>query len=124
MEGSIVDDDDCAGFQFWNELLLQPHIERIGVACALEQERCCELFADEPRDQAGAWATVAGAEALHALAAQSVAVVSLRCAFKAGFIDVNERSALLRQFIMAFEIAAADVCIVQRFSIPPRFFYG
>ena len=96
MEGSVVDDDDRAGFQVWNELMLQPHIERVRIARTLEQERRCEIFADQSCNQAGARATVSGAKAMHTLAAQSVAVVSLRRAFKAGFIDVNERAALLR----------------------------
>lgn len=124
MEGSVVDDDDCAGFQVWNELMLQPHIERVRIACTLEQERRCDTFADQACNQAGARTAVAGAKAMYALTAQSVTVVSLRRAFKAGFIDVNERATLLRQFVMTLQITAADIFIVQGLFITPRFFYG
>ena len=124
MEGGVVDDDDRARFQIWNELMRQPHIERVRIARTLEQEWSCEIFADQSCNQAGARAAVAGAKAMYALAAQSVTVISLCRALKAGFIDINERAALLRQFVVTLQVSAADVFIVQGFFITPRFFYG
>lgn len=124
MEGGVVEHDDHARLQVGNKLLLQPQVECVRIACALEQERRYEFFADQPGNQAGARAAVARAEAVYALAAQGIAIVSLRREFKARFIDINERAALLRQFVMALEVTAATICIVQRFPIPPRFFYG
>jgi len=124
VEGGVVDDDDHARLQARNKLSLQPQVERVRIACALEQERCGEFFVYQSCDQTGAWPTMAGAEAVDALATHGVAVVSLRRALKAGFIDIDKRTALLCQLVMALEITATDVCIVQRFSIPPRFFYG
>ena len=124
MESGVVEHDDRARIQGRHELLLQPQVKRVGVACAFEQERRCEFFADQSRYQAGARAAMAGTKAMHTLAARSVAIVALCRALKAGFIDVNERAPLLRQLVMTFQITAADVFIVQRFFIPPRFFYG
>ncbi len=124
VERGVVENDDSAGLKFRDKLSFQPQIERVRVACSFEQKWRCQFLARQSGDQTGARTEVAGAESVHRLAAQGVAVVSLCRAFKAGFIDVNESFVLLRQFVMSLEITAANIFIAQRFFIPPRFFYG
>ena len=124
VEGGVVDDEDCILRQLRQELLTQPCIERVGVARAIEQAGRRQFLANQSCDQAGAGALVAGTEPGHTPPAQSIAVVPLCRALKSGFIDVNKRAPRLRQGGVLREIIPADVFIVERFFIPPRFFYG
>ena len=124
VEGGIVNDNNRVLCKLRQELLTQPCIECVGVARAIEQAERRQFFANQSRNQAGAGALVAGTEPRYAPPAQSIAVVPLCRALKARFIDVNKRASCLRQGGVLREIIPADVFIVQRFFIPPRFFYG
>lgn len=111
MERRVIHNHHHSWLEQRAQHFLQPGVEDTGVAGAIEQHRCAEALADARRNQAGAWATMAGAKAVHQLAAHGIAVGAFGGWRKAALIKVDEGCLLLVQLLPAAQKALSLISV-------------
>lgn len=90
MESGIVPDGHLARIELREQEVAQPEIDDLGVGGTLEQHGREEPACATRGDQAGARATVAGAQTINPLAARGVTMGTRRFAFEAAFVDIDQ----------------------------------
>lgn len=124
MEFGVVENDDSAGFELWQERRCQPFVEDILITRAVEEHRRNQFVAKATADQAGARAFVSRYVAVNSLSDACPAVRTARRGRKACFIEIKNIALLLQGFVKLLEESFSSFFIEPGFCVTCGFFYG
>ena len=123
VKGRVVPDDQVHAGQTWAQPYLEPGVEHLGIARAVEEDRFCKLWPDARGNERGARSSRPGRQAVHAVSLVGIPLAACDGRREAALIDRHELQAAtsvpLPKTQQRSSLQRAALCVAGRFSPGP-----